>query len=93
MRLSASTIKPNGRTARPTCQNTSALTSNSSSAETITSCSTLSHASSTARDALERTTSLPPGNSIACIEGGGAISASNQSGASRPDLYGDGGER
>ena len=40
----------------------------------------------TEREALLRTTSLPPGKSIAWADGSGATRAENQAGASRPDL-------
>jgi len=84
--LSACTIWLNGRTARFTSQNTVAFTATSATSAQPASASMLSQASISAREALAVTTSLPSGNSIACTEGSGAISAANQSGASRPAL-------
>ena len=85
-------MRANGRTLRPTSHSTAIFTASNSSSALPSTGSKSSQASSTAREAFERTSRRPSGNSIACTVGSGATRPANQAGASRPALYGDGGE-
>ncbi len=94
MRASPSTTRSRGEMARPSSQKTSTLPRTNRIPPTSTISTSSSQPSRAARDASGSITSFaPPASAISLRSICGSTSAENQAGASRPNLYADGGVR